>query len=64
MRGKRKRPRREDVISHLQIIHTWASFAVEHEMTLSWMNLNHIAQWSLDAVELLKEDANMEDDGK
>lgn len=64
MKGKRKRPRREDIISHLQIIHTWASFAVEHEMSLSLMNLDHIAQWSLDAVEMLKEDERMEDDGK
>lgn len=64
MKGKRKTPKREETISHLQIIHTWTSFAVEHEMTLGWMQLDHIAQWTLDAVKMLKEDANMEDDGK
>lgn len=65
MKGKRQRPTRETVISHLQIIHTWASFAKEHpDYVLGWMQLDHIEQWTLDAVEMLKEDANMEDDGK
>lgn len=64
MKGKRQKPKRKDIISHLQIIHTWASFAVEHDMTLGWMQLDHIAQWTLDAVELLNEDERMEDDGK
>lgn len=65
MRGKRQKPKREDIISHLQVIHTWASFAIEHpDFNLGWMQLDHIAQWSLDAVKLLKEDERMEDDLK
>jgi len=63
MKGKRKRPRREEVISHLQIIHTWASFAMEHG-TVGVMQLDHIAQWTLDAVEMMREDERMEDDVK
>ena len=64
MKGKRKTPKREETISHLQIIHTWADFAVEHGYNLGWMQLEHIATWVMDAVELLKEDGKMEDDGK
>lgn len=47
---------RETVITHLQIIHTWASFA--HERDLQFFTAKHledIAQWSDDAVAMLKE---------
>lgn len=62
---KREKRNRENVISHLQVIHTWASFATEHpDFNLGWMQLDHIAQWTLDAVEMMREDERMEDDGK
>ena len=64
MKDKRKLPNRGDIISHLQIIHTWANFAREHDMILGWMQLDHVAEWTLDAVEMLMEDERMEDDGK
>lgn len=47
---------RELVITHLQIIHTWASYA--HERNLQFFTRKHledIAQWSDDAINLLKE---------
>ncbi len=51
---------RETVITHLQIIHTWASFARERDMQFfTAKHLEDIAQWSDDALVLLKE----QDDG-
>ena len=47
---------KELVITHLQIIHTWASYA--HERNLQFFTRKHledIAQWSDDAINLLKE---------
>ena len=47
---------RETVITHLQIIHTWAEFA--HERDLQFFTAKHledIAQWADDALALLKE---------
>ena len=47
---------RETVITHLQIIHTWAEFA--HERDLQFFTAKHlkdIAQWADDALNLLKE---------
>lgn len=47
---------RETVITHLQIIHTWAEFA--HERDLQFFTAKHledIAQWTNDAMNLLKE---------
>ena len=49
-------PDRDIVITHLQIIHTWASYA--HERNLQFFTRKHledIAQWSDDAINLLKE---------
>ena len=49
-------PDREEVISHLQIIHTWASFAIERDLQFfTPKHLGDIAQWANDALELLKE---------
>ena len=47
---------RESVITHLQIIHTWAEFARERNLQFfTPKHLKDIAQWADDAIELLKE---------
>ena len=47
---------REKVITHLMIIHTWAEFAREHDLQFfTAKHLENIAQWSDDALALLKE---------
>ncbi len=47
---------RETVITHLQIIHTWASFARERDLQFfTAKHLEDIAQWTADALALLKE---------
>lgn len=49
-------PDRENVITHLQIIHTWASFAREHDLQFfTPKHLKDIAQWADDAIALIKE---------
>ena len=49
-------PDRETVITHLQIIHTWATFARERDLQFfTPKHLEDIAQWSDDALALLKE---------
>lgn len=47
---------REKVITHLMIIHTWASFARERDLQFfTAKHLEDIAQWSTDAIVMLKE---------
>jgi hypothetical protein len=47
---------RESVINHLKIIHTWAEFARERDLQFfTAKHLEDIAQWSVDALNLLKE---------
>lgn len=47
---------RESVITHLQIIHTWAEFSRERDLQFfTAKHLEDIAQWTDDALELLKE---------
>jgi len=47
---------RETVITHLQIIHTWAEFARERDLQFfTAKHLEDIAQWADDALVLLKE---------
>lgn len=47
---------REAVITHLQIIHTWAEFARERDLQFfTAKHLEDIAQWADDALKLLKE---------
>ena len=49
-------PDRETVITHLQIIRTWAAFAREHDLQFfTAKHLEDIAQWSEDAIAPLKE---------
>ena len=50
---------REKTISHLQIMHTWASFALENN--LDFFNFKHlisITEWTDDAIKLMKEQEN------
>ena len=50
---------KELVITHLQIIHTWAEFARERDLQFfTSKHLEDIAQWSEDAINLLKEQKN------
>ena len=47
---------KKNVITHLQIIHTWAEFARERDLQFfTPKHLEDIAQWSDDAIALLKE---------
>ena len=47
---------RETAITHLMIIHTWASFARERDLQFfTPKHLEDIAQWSDDAIAMLKE---------
>ena len=47
---------RDSVISHLQIINTWASFARERDLQLfTEKHLESIEQWVNEAIALLKE---------
>ena len=46
---------RETVITHLQIIHTWAEFARERDLQFfTAKHLEDIAQWADDAIAMLK----------
>lgn len=44
---------RDDVISHLQIIHTWATVDAAHGLIDSKVG-EDVARWTMDAVKLLK----------
>ena len=46
---------RNDVITHLQIIHTWAAFAHKKGMLLGMPEICDIEKWTMDALELLKD---------
>ena len=49
-------PDRENVVTHLQIIHTWAGFALERDLQFfTKKHLEDIEQWTADALALLKE---------
>ena len=51
-----KRMNRETVITHLQIIHTWAEFARERDLQFfTPKHLENMAKWSDDAIAMLKE---------
>lgn len=47
---------KENVISHMQIIHTWAEFAREYDVQFFTAKiLENIAAWADDAITLLEE---------
>lgn len=47
---------RETVITHLQIIHTWAEFARERDLQFfTAKHLEDIAQWTDDAINTIKD---------
>ena len=47
---------RESVVSHLQIMHTWAAFALKKDMDFfEEAHIKNIAEWTMDAIVLLKE---------
>lgn len=49
-------PDRENVITHLQIIHTWASFARERDLQFfTEKHLDSIIAWTDETLALLKE---------
>ena len=57
-------PDKENVVTHLQIIHTWAEFARERDLQFfTAKHLENIAQWSDDAIALLKEQGKSGCDG-
>lgn len=52
---------RENAITHLQIISTWASFARERDLQFFTVkHLEDMAQWADDAITLLKEQGKKE----
>ena len=52
---------RESVITHLQIIHTWAEFARVRDLQFfTPKHLKDIAEWTDDTLELLKEQEAVE----
>ena len=52
---------RESTITHLQIVHTWAEFARERDLQFfTPIHLKDIAEWTADALELLKEQEAVE----
>ena len=53
---KEVRHKTNEIISHLQIIHTWAAFAYENDQNFfNRDHYKHIADWTEDALNLLKE---------
>ena len=53
----------ESVITHLQIIHTWAEFARERDLQFfTPKHLDDIAQWSADAITMLNEQQKLIDE--
>ena len=47
---------RKTVITHLQIIHTWAEFARERDLQFfTAKHLEDIAQWTDDAINTIKD---------
>lgn len=47
---------RETVITHLQIIRTWAAFAREHDLNFfTAKHFENVAAWTDDALDLMKE---------
>lgn len=49
-------PDRKEVISHLQIMHTWAEFALEKGVELfDAKHLESIVEWTEEALDLLKQ---------
>ena len=54
---------RETVITHLQIIHTWASFARERDLQFfTAKHLEDMATWADEAIALLKEQQKLIDE--
>ena len=52
----------EAVITHLQIIHTWAEFARERDLQFFTLkHLEDIAQWTDDAINTIK---NLEEEAE
>lgn len=49
-------PDRKNVISNLQVMHTWASFASERKEVdfFTEAHLQNMAAWTMDALELLE----------
>ena len=46
----------DDVITHLQIIHTWAAFARDRDRNFfNEKHMEDIVQWSDDAIDLIKD---------
>ena len=54
MLTRNAKPEKDEVISHLQIMHTWASYAAERGLLLNDREIAKIADWSLEAAEYLK----------
>lgn len=51
---------RNEVITHLEIMHTWAAFALEKDLDFfEPAHIGKMAKWTMDAIELLKEYGNL-----
>ena len=48
---------KKQVITHLQIMHTWATFAIQNDMNFFTIDhMKSIAEWTNDVLELLKDE--------
>jgi len=48
-----------EIVSHLQIINTWASFAIERDINFfNEAHLKKMTEWTEDAIDLLKQNEN------
>ena len=52
---------RDDVINHLQIMHTWATFALQNDIYFfNEAHMKSIAEWTMDAIALLEKQERIE----
>lgn len=57
MKGEKKMPDKKQVINELQIINTWAAYAIEHDEydVFSKVTCESILKYVADALKLLRE---------
>lgn len=54
MLTRNAKPEKDEVLSHLEIIHTWADYAASHGLMLNEREIAKVADWSLEAVNFIK----------
>ena len=54
MLTRNAKPEKDEVISHLEIIHTWADYAASRGLLLNDKEIAKTADWTLEALEFIK----------